>query len=126
MLRSRSPGTAAGHFTAAYDHLNDARLRLTKVESDHGGEYVYQERLRDLDTKITKASGVSLLSLGSISLIRGQHNKALGYVNTLLVLDPDNQDAKAMRARIEIAANESGPSIGGTGNVPSPAPTKTR
>ena len=126
MLTSRTPGRAAGHFSVAYDNLQVARLGLTKAEADHGLEYVYQERLRDLDTKVTAASRVSLLNLGSLSLVRGQLNKALGYVNTLLVLDPENAEAAAMKARIEIAANQSTGIVVGTGNVPSPRQAKSR
>src|SRR5262245_61103701 len=121
MLSSRHPGTAAGPFTTAHQHLPAGQVRLIRVSRDHGDEPVYQERLHDLQARITGADGQSLLNLGSISLIRGQHAKALGFVNEVLVHDPDNAEAKAMKARIELAANETAPWGGAVGSNPRPA-----
>jgi hypothetical protein len=116
MLTSRHPGTAAGHFTTAHRHLQVAQVRLTRVGRDHGSEPVYQERLQDLQARITSADGQSLLNLGSISLLRGQHSKALGFANEVLAGDPDNAEAKAMKARIELAANQTAPWGGAVGS----------
>ena len=116
LLSSRTPGTAMGHFTNAYDQLGAARRAWTVADTKHGAETRYAEALHSLDTRIAAATSTSLLNLGSLTLVRGQHNKALGYVNALLAVDPNNSEAKAMRARIEVSANES-TWIGGTGNV---------
>ena len=56
----------------------------------------------------------SLLAQASLQVTRGQFNQATKSVNSVLADDPENSQALAMRARIEIAANEdTGWGIGG-------------
>ena len=62
-----------------------------------------------LDAITERAQGYvvsTLLDQASLNLTRGQINEAMGKVNNILATDPSNRQAQAMRARIEIAANE--------------------
>ena len=47
-----------------------------------------------------------MLHLASIYTTRGSFNAALGHVNRILAMDPENTRALPMRGRIEIAANQ--------------------
>jgi len=108
LLSSRSLSKGLGHFKASilrYERLiRGVDDKLAKSQDDAW----MVESLSGLSkTASSELIGV-LLNSGSMCLVRGQYTQALGYVNRILATDQGNRDALAMRARIEIAANQDG------------------
>ena len=73
---------------------------------------VPSQELDQVRQRATTLQSDALMNAASVCLVRGQFSKALGHVNTVLAMDANNSDARAMRARIEIAANQNR-SLGG-------------
>ena len=107
LMTSKSFGTANTHFMNAKNQLEAAQRAITAAERRRGVDGVLVEKLGELERRTDSALIQTLLDAGSIALVRGQFSTALGHVNHVLAIDPGNEDARAMRARIEISANES-------------------
>ncbi|MEZ5990064.1 MAG: hypothetical protein R3F30_13240 [Planctomycetota bacterium] len=105
-----SPGgsEAADEFERATKAYESIRRDLGRLRREHDNDFHYRITLDRLDSQAIEGMVQAELNLGSLSLIRGQMNDATGHVNKALVLDPGNDQALAMRSRIELAANQDG------------------
>ena len=106
MLSSKNFSSALGAFDRAIKEFEAVQRRCESIRKKNSNDKVL---LQELDSITESAHGYvssTLLDQASLNLTRGQINEAMGRVNKILGEDPTNRQALAMRARIEIAANE--------------------
>lgn len=107
LTSSKQFAVAHGHFQTAVQHFDKA-LRAAAVAAKGSEDSQLAGQLQDLRQQASRLQTDALLNAGSVCLVRGQYNAALGHVNSVLAIDPTNADARAMRARIEVAASYRG------------------
>jgi len=106
MLNSKQFSSALSAFDRAIKEFENVERRAASLRKRHPNDKALAE---ELDSATEQARGYvdsTLLDQASLNLTRGQINEAMGKVNKILASDPNNRQAQAMRARIEIAANE--------------------
>lgn len=113
LLTSKHFAVAHGHFEAANSHFQSALKRIGTAAKSFSNDGAFTEELDQVRQRATTLQMDALMNAASVCLVRGQFAKALGHVNSVLAIDPGNGDARAMRARIEVAANKRG-GYGGT------------
>ena len=113
--------TANAHFRSAIRQLEALRHKVAVVAKADQPDGAQLERLSALGHRVTDTLVSTLLNAGSEALVCGQLGKALADVNHALALDPGNEDARAMRVRVEVVANEPVTVAGIPGLVHSPA-----
>ncbi len=108
LLKSRQYGAARRELSRAIDHFDDALEEIEKIRKDHPDDPVMSA---ELDAAFEEAKGMwqdTLLSRSSLALANGQFNDAMEGVNTILADSPHQEQALAMRGRIEVAQNDWG------------------
>ena len=108
LLGSRKRGNALRECDRAIKKYDSALKQLEALVADSSGDRALVSELAALGQQATTGRYDALLTSASLYLTRGQFNNALERTNTVLADDPDNKEAKAMRARIEVAANDWG------------------
>ncbi|MEM9379703.1 MAG: hypothetical protein AAGB93_07100 [Planctomycetota bacterium] len=108
LLGSRKRGNALRECDRAIKRYDSALKGLEKLVADSSGDRALVSELAALGQRATTGRYDALLTSASLYLTRGQFNNALEQTNTVLADDPNNKEAKAMRARIEVAANDWG------------------
>ena len=94
--------TAAGLYESGLKTAEKFATEEPQVEPGVTGSHATHELVKQARTSTAGA----LLNAASLYLIQSQHRQALTQVNHALAVDPQNREAKDMRARIEVAANE--------------------
>ncbi|MEM1451913.1 MAG: hypothetical protein AAF726_11915 [Planctomycetota bacterium] len=108
LLGSRKRGNALRECDRAIKKYDLALKGLEKLVPESSGDRALVSELAALAQRATTGRYDALLTSASLYLTRGQFNASLERVNTILADDPKNKEAKAMRARIEVAANDWG------------------
>ena len=122
LLGSKNFGTAHAGFLAAATHFEAALQRAETLRAKTKPSFPATSTKEGEQTMAVSAgervaqearSGLtdSLLNAASLCVIQTQFRDAVAHVNRVLALDPKNQPARDMRARIEIAATQ--PLFGG-------------
>lgn len=108
LLSSKSFSKAHGLFVRAIAGFEAATKAADKLLKIRTNDEVLVREVSDLRLKALSGAQEALLNAASVCLVRGQFTRALGHVNQVLAFEPTHKDARAMRARIETAANEAG------------------
>ena len=108
LLSSKSFSKAHGLFLRSIDGFEAATKAADKILKIRTNDEALVREVGDLRSAALAGTQEALLNAASVCLVRGQFTRALGHVNQVLALDSANKDARAMRARIETAANEAG------------------
>ncbi len=101
-----SMSKALGNFKSATRDLDQAVRASEQLRKQYGNEARYSSDITYVHEQATRSLTDALLHSASIQTSRGSFNAALGNVNRVLAMDPNNTRALAMRGRIEVAANE--------------------
>ena len=101
-----------GFTTMLQKVLRDSELGLNTLidlkvtgHAELDGKTVMVRELQVMDQTASDLRVDCLLTGASLYTTRGQFTAAMGNVNQVLAMDPDNRQAQAMRGRIEVAAN---------------------
>ena len=108
LLSSKSFSKAHGLFQRAIHGFEAVTKDADKLLKNKTNDVAFVREVSELRQRAVAATQEALLNAASVCLVRGQFARALGHANRVLALDPENGNARAMRARIETAANESG------------------
>ena len=108
LLGSRTRGNTRSQVARSVSKYEKALKDLDKLMAESMDDRGLMAELAALGQKATAGMYDSLLTGASLDLTRGQFNKALEAVNRVLADDSENKEALAMRARIEVAANDWG------------------
>ncbi len=108
LQQSARQSTAIALFRSALKSCKKARTLLARTLSRHGQDATVKRLVQELDREIVAHINQTYVHMGSLYLTRGSYNDALASVNNALALNPKDKEARALRARIEIAASESG------------------
>jgi tetratricopeptide (TPR) repeat protein len=108
LLGSRHFASAHQHFTRAVRHFESTIRSMEVLERKKSSSDLLKRESRALRSEAQTGLANSLLNSGSLCLVRGKFTAAMEHVNRILLIDPKNSRALAMRARVEIAANQWG------------------
>jgi hypothetical protein len=111
LLDSHRASQAINEFGAASQAFASVRREGEQLLKRSPGDATLADEVKAMTEEARQNEASSLLSQASIYVVRGNFNSAMGSVNRVLADDPENSQALAMRARIELAANE-GDSVG--------------
>jgi len=120
LLASDKAARAIGAFDQAIQAFDSAEKGAGKLMEGSPDDRVLADEAHALVAEAQEYRTSSLLSQASLYVVRSNFNAATGNVNRILADDPENAQALAMRARIELAANEGdwgGAVVGGFGRV---------
>ena len=113
LLSSRSQSRAIKHFEAALKEGKRAMRKIEGVRTKNGGDPQYAAACDELQNLVVDQIVHTSINLASVYLTRESYQTALGAVNTAIAYDPDNAEARALRARVETAASDDGWGWGG-------------
>lgn len=108
MQNSKSSSDADNAFSKAIRLCDLVLAKAKSLTKSHANDAVMTRELATMDQTATELKVDCLLTQASIFTTHGRFNAALGNVNKALLVDPDNTQAKALRGRIEVAANSGG------------------
>jgi len=108
MQNSKNSSNADSAFSKAIRLCDLVLGRAKSLTKEHANDAVMGRELQAMDKNATDLKINCLLSQASVYTVHGRLNAALGNVNKVLLVDPGNRQAMAMRGRIETAANDSG------------------
>ncbi|MHC5064399.1 MAG: hypothetical protein ACYTG5_10545 [Planctomycetota bacterium] len=106
LMNSRSQSSAISEYNRAikeFEIIDKNTSSILKRPSSSSGLVI---ALQSLGKEAEDAMISSLLGQASIYFTRSSFNDALDNIGQVLAIDPQNQQALDMRARIEIAAND--------------------
>jgi hypothetical protein len=116
LANSKSGSTANRQLEGAIRDLQSVVQGADRVIEKAGNDEVLVREASRVRESAQSTRIDALLASGSLHIVRGQFNPAMGRVNEVLLLEPENKRALAMRGRIEVAANQDGWGWGGRRN----------
>ncbi len=105
LAESKNTGTASRLLDTAIQNFGTVLEGADELTQKHADDEGLTSEIGRLRASARSQQIAALLASGSLYLVRGSMNAAMGRVNQTLLLDPNNQQALALRGRIEIAAN---------------------
>lgn len=106
LLNSRSQSSALNEYKRAIREFESIDKNISRILKRPTSSSNLVIALQSLGKETEEQLISSLLGEASIYMTRSSFNDALGDIGKVLAIDPQNQQALDMRARIEIAAND--------------------
>jgi tetratricopeptide (TPR) repeat protein len=97
---------AAGHYEAGLRAAEKLAAEDQRTETGMQAGMTGPQGARSLVLQTRANYADAMLNAASLYLVQSQHREAMALVNRVLATDPQNQDARSLRARIELAANQ--------------------
>ena len=108
LLSGKSFSKAKKQFERAISDAEKARRTVETLRKKNQDDAGLLQAADQVDRQAVAAAVEADLNLASIHLTRNSYNAALAAVNHAIALDPKNQAARSMRARVELAASRDG------------------
>jgi hypothetical protein len=112
LLAGKEQSAAKEHFSRAVRISADVAGDIDRLGNKKDADPTLVSDLKQVKQEAEDMQVSCLLHTASVDLVRGSFNSAMGHVNRALAIHPENQQALAMRARIEVAANSDDWAIG--------------
>jgi len=105
-MKARPGSSDAGEaFNLSVNEAEKALKASQALAKRNAGDDQVLAMLATLEGRAQSIYSTAMFDSASRLIAHGQLNKALGYVNRILSYNPNDRQAMAMRARIEISAN---------------------
>ena len=108
LLNSRQFSAASRDLHGAAKEFELALADIDRLSQQFADDPLMIAELEDLGAQCRTQWHDSLLSAASLELVRGSYGRAMESVNTVLLVEPQNEQALAMRARIEVSQSDWG------------------
>jgi len=105
LLASKNQSRALRHFDSALKNTQKARQEIGGVMKSNEDSPAHRRAADDWERRSLDLVIDVDLNMASIYMTRESFNSALERVNHAIAVDPANQEARNMRARIEVAAS---------------------
>jgi len=108
LVQAGSTGTALNKLDDAITHYRTAWKATEKLQKSSSTDAALKKEAGNLAEQILENGINAGLSAAHLLTARSDYQKASEYVNKILALDPDNDEAKDLRRTIELASSSSG------------------
>lgn len=108
LLGSRKRSSAKRDLAKSVAKFESALKKIDRLEKSSAGDTELRSELGALRQRAYEGWRDALLAGASLDLSLGRFNESMEAVNTILADHPKDKEALAMRARIEVAANDWG------------------